>query len=70
MQRRVNLGPFRKFDEIVNLQTWEAFMLWMLTWFDKNGPQLWQESFYFIILLDVCLWHFATFAWSNGIIQL
>lgn len=50
------MGPFRKFDETVNLQTWEAFMPWMLTGFDKNGPQLWRESFYFIVLLDVCLW--------------
>lgn len=51
------MGPFRKFDETVNLQTCEAFMPWMLTGFDKNGPQLWQESFYFIVLLDVCLCH-------------
>lgn len=33
VQRRVNLGPFRKFDEI-RVQAWEAFML---TRFDKNG---------------------------------
>lgn len=36
VQWRVNLGPFRKFDEI-RVQAWEAFMPRMLTRFDKNG---------------------------------
>lgn len=62
MQRRGNLGPFRKFDEI-RVQAQEAFMPRMLTLFDKIGSSAVAGFFvfyYFAGRLSVAFCHRAT----------
>lgn len=60
MLQRVNLEPFKKFDEI-RVQTSEAFIPWMLMGVDKNGASAVARVFLFYYcagLLSGILPHF------------